>query len=88
MMMMMMIMMLMMVMMMQGNACQLYPEVISFYSEPQHAIAWPKITINVANNNKKHLFGFDLLWLDCYCICMRVCFFMTLRQSKWIATVF
>ena len=51
-MMMMTIMMLMMVMMMQGNACQLYPEVISFYSEPQHAIAWPKITINVANNNK------------------------------------
>ena len=37
-------------MMKQGNACQLYLKVISFYSEPPHAIAWTEIGINIANN--------------------------------------
>ena len=56
---MMMMMVMKMMMMMQGNACQLYPKVISFYSEPPHAIAWPEITINFANNTNM---VFGLLW--------------------------
>ena len=48
-----------------GNACQLYPKVISFYSEPPHAIACPEITINIANNTNMVsflVFVLDLVW--------------------------
>ena len=51
------------IMMKQGNACQVYPKVISFYSEPPHAIAWTEIGINSAN--------MLLAWFGLVCFGMR-----------------
>ena len=66
-------------MMKQGNACQLYPKVISFYSDPPHAIAWTEIGINIANSANMLLewFGlvsfvtkcFGLIWFAWFWFC-------------------
>ena len=60
-------------MMRQGNACQVYPKVISLYSEPPHAIAWAEISINIANNTNMVWLAFGLLWFGPVNFCLIKC---------------